>query len=142
MSNESKLLNFDEWNKMVPASICQDPLGEFNGYQKACYIFYLAWNDCEKLARDVRGKAIAAQLIRSAGSISANMEEGFGRGFGRDYARFLVIALGSARETRGWYFRASRSLSEKVVHHRMKLCDETIGTLVTVSQQQRRIKNK
>jgi four helix bundle protein len=32
--------------------------------------------------KDIRGRAIAEQLIRSVGSICANIEEGYGRGFG------------------------------------------------------------
>jgi four helix bundle protein len=47
-----------------------------------------------------------AQLRQICGKYAANIEEGYGRGFGRDDARFLIIALGSARETRGWYLRA------------------------------------
>jgi four helix bundle protein len=84
------------------------------------------------------GKPIARQLIRSAGSISANMEEGFGRGFGKDYARFLRIALGSARESRGWYFRGRRLLKPEVVEHRMDLLKTIIAGLITMSNQQRK----
>ena len=67
------------------------------------------------------------QIIRSAGSISANIEEGFGRGFGRDYARFLKIAVGSARETQGWYWRGRKLLPPKVCQHRIALLDEIIA---------------
>ena len=35
---------------------------------------------------------MARQLVNSANSISANSEEGYGRGYGKDYARFLRIA--------------------------------------------------
>jgi four helix bundle protein len=87
--------------------------------------------------KDLRGKAIAQQLIRSAGSISANMEEGYGRGFGKDYARFLGYSIGSTRETRGWYFRARHLLSEDVVAHRCALADEVIALLITIIKQQK-----
>ena len=41
----------------------------------------------------------AAQLRRSAQSISANIAEGFGRGDNRDRTRILRIARGEAEET-------------------------------------------
>jgi four helix bundle protein len=114
------------------------PLWNSIGYQKALFLYDLVWLDCEKLMHDLRGKAITQQLIRSGGSISANMEEGYGRGFGGDYARFLGYALGSARETQGWCFRARHLLPEDVVTHRLDVADEIIALLVTTIKQQRR----
>jgi four helix bundle protein len=64
------------------------------------------------------------------------MEEGYGRGFGKDYARFLRIALGSARESRGWYFRGRRPLKPEVIEHRLNLLQTIIAGLVTMSKQQ------
>ena len=132
--------NFREWQDDVASKIGSSPLWSSIGYQKALFLYDLAWFDCEKLMQDLRGRAIAQQLIRSAGSISANMEEGYGRGLGRDYARFLGYALGSARETQGWYFRARHLLSEDVITHRMALISEIIALLVTTVKQQKRAK--
>jgi len=132
--------NFREWQDNVASKIGTSPLWSSIGYQKALFLYDLAWFDCEKLMQDLRGRAIAQQLIRSAGSISANMEEGYGRGLGRDYARFLGYALGSARETQGWYFRARHLLSEDVITHRMALTNEIIALLVTTVKQQKRAK--
>jgi four helix bundle protein len=72
------------------------------------------------------------------GSICANIEEGHGRGFGRDNAYFQRVALGSARESRGWYYRGRRFLESEVFDHRVKILDEVIGGLVLSSGQQRR----
>jgi four helix bundle protein len=90
--------------------------------------------------QESRGRAIAEQIIRSCGSIAANIEEGYGRGFGRDYARFLVIALGSARETRGWYLRARHLLNETTLENRVQLCNEIIKMLIPIIQEQRQRK--
>jgi four helix bundle protein len=38
------------------------------------------------------------QMIRAALSIGSNIEEGYARGGDKEFARFLAIALGSARE--------------------------------------------
>ena len=90
------------------------------------------------MMKDVRGEAVVRQIIRSAGSISANMEEGYGRGLGPDYTRILRIALGEARETQGWYFRGRKPLPAEVVKHRIGLANEMIALLVTSIDQLRR----
>ena len=134
-------MTFDEWLTEVPRSLKNDPLWNFETYRKALFLSDLAWRDCDKLIKDTRGRALAWQLIDSAGSVGANIEEGYGRGFGKDYARFLRIALGSARETRGWYFRSRHLLSSNAYDHRLLLLDEIVSGLVTTSNQQRDIKS-
>ena len=80
------------------------------------------------------GRAVAQQLIRSAGSITANIEEGYGRGYGKDRLRFLKFSLGSARESKGWYYRARNLLSSEVLTHRHSLISEVIALIVTELQ--------
>lgn len=133
-------MTYEEWADQVPDSIRNDSLWNFQVYRKSLFLSDLAWQDSEKLLKDVRGKKIAAQLITSVGSICANIEEGYGRGFGKDYARFLKIALGSARECRGWYYRGRRLLSPEVLQHRLKLLDEIISLLITHIPKQREYK--
>lgn len=73
----------------------------------------------------------------AAGSVRANIEEGFGRGFGKDYARFLRIANDSCREARGWYYRGRHVFEPDILAHRLTLADEIISGLVTTANQQR-----
>ena len=135
-------MKYEDWLKSVPNDLKRDSLWQFNIYPKTVFLYDLLWEDCERLMKDARGRAIAEQIIRSGGSISANIEEGFGRGFGAEFAYFLRIALGSARETRGWYYRARRLLSPDVLQHRMQLLDEIIAALVKASAYQKRTYKK
>ena len=131
-------MNYGDWLNSVHHDIRKDPLWSLETYRKALFVSDIAWYDCEQLLKHPLGKPIAWQLIRSAGSIAANMEEGFGRGYGKDYARFLKIALGSARETRGWYFRGRRILHQNIVDERIASLKTIIAGLVTLSKQQSR----
>ena len=136
-------MKYTEWLAIVPDDLKNDSLWQFNLYPKTVFLYDLLWEDCECLMKDVRGRAIAEQIIRSGGSISANIEEGFGRGFGAEFAYFLRVALGSARETRGWYYRARRLLKPEVLEHRLGLLDEIIGVLVkSVDHQKQQSKRK
>ena len=79
----------------------------------------LAWREAAELARGVlaaarryRGVGAAAaadQLVRAAESIPANVAEAYGRGLGRDGARFLRVARGSATELESHLWVAERS---------------------------------
>ncbi|MFN8492760.1 MAG: four helix bundle protein [Caldilineaceae bacterium] len=80
--------NDEEWVAQVPELIKQAPLWNFKVYRLALLLADLAWFDVEKLLETLQGKGIAWQLVDAAGSVPANIEEGYGRGFGKDYAAF------------------------------------------------------
>lgn len=46
--------------------------------------------------------AVSDQLLRACFSIGANIAEGFGKFAGKEYSRYIAIALGSANETQYW----------------------------------------
>ena len=74
---------------------------------------------------------LVAQQIGSADSICANIEEGYGRLSRVEYIRFLDIARGSARETRGRYERMKNWIAQDVIKQRVELLDEVIGILTS-----------
>jgi four helix bundle protein len=56
----------------------------------------------EKLPRTPQGRTVGDQLFRAASSIGANIAEGRGRDFDKEYERYLRIARASANETDYW----------------------------------------
>lgn len=128
--------SYQAWLDQIPRSIREDALWGFETYRKALFVADLAWFDAERLVADPKGKGTGWQLVNAAGSVAANIEEGFGRGFGKDYARFLRIALGSCRETRGWYYRSRHAFEPSTLEHRLHLADEIIVGLVLSAKQQ------
>jgi four helix bundle protein len=122
---------YEEWEAQVPGEVKAEGVWKFYGYRKGLFFYDLCWRDCEQLLKHPLGRAVAGQLIRSAGSITANMEEGYGRGYGKDRIRFLGFSVGSARESKGWYYRARNLLRPEVLSHRLSLISEVIALLVT-----------
>ncbi|MDX1435199.1 MAG: four helix bundle protein [Anaerolineales bacterium] len=96
-------MNYEIWVKSVPARIKADP----------------------------RGWSLAQQIVASSGSISANLEEGFGRGYKKQQIYHYRVALASARETKGWFFRARKLLKADSLETRLALIDEIIALLIT-----------
>jgi four helix bundle protein len=58
-----------------------------------------------------RSKTYADQVIRAAGSVYANLVEGFARGPGRDRMRLYRYSRSSCEEALGW-IRTSRRIDE------------------------------
>lgn len=109
----------------------RDRVEQFEVYLKAIKLFDDFIEDSEWLLKDIRGREIAKQMTRSVGSISANIEEGYGRGFGKELAYFLRIARGSARESRGWYLRSKWIMPKEIIPERIKQLDIIICMLVS-----------
>ncbi len=130
-------MKYDEWERAVPEAISRDSLWKMKAYRLALFAADLGWSDVTKLVQDRRTMGLADQLYRSLGSVGANLAEGYSRGTGKDRARFYEYALGSARESRDWYFKGRHILTEKVANHRMELLAEIIRLLLAMVPQQR-----
>jgi four helix bundle protein len=123
-------MKYQEWLAQVPAEIRDDPLWKSEVYRLALFLGDLAWHDASKLTEKPFARSIADQLLRAAGSISANVCEGYSRASGKDQARFYEYALGSAREARDWYFKARHILGEEATQHRLTLLSQIIRQLL------------
>lgn len=93
-------MKYQDWLAQIPDEIRDDPLWKSEVYGLALVLGDLSWHDACKLAEKPFSRSLADQLLRSAGSISANICEGYSRASGKDQARFYEYALGSAREAR------------------------------------------
>jgi four helix bundle protein len=130
-------MNYQEWEEAVPEAIRADSLWKMTAYRMALFLADLGWHDVTRLTQDRRTLGLSDQLYRALGSISANLAEGYSRGTGKDRARFYEYALGSARESRDWYFKARHILGETVVTHRWQQLTEVIRLLLTMVPHQR-----
>jgi four helix bundle protein len=109
---------------MVPNEITADSLWRVEAYATL-------------LAQDQRTYSLSNQLYRALGSISANLAEGYSRGTGKDRARFYEYALGSARESRDWYFKARPVLGPRSTNDRIVLLTQITRLLLTMTRNQR-----
>ena len=116
----------------------QQGLEQFGAYRKARQLFDLVAADMETVKTNPLCYRLVSQQMGSADSICANIEEGYGRLSRIEYVRFLDIARGSARETRGRYERMQHWLTKDVVQQRIELLDEIIGILTSSIERMRR----
>ncbi len=131
--------DYEVWERTVPEGIKGDAVWKLLVCRLSLFAADLGWEDVCKLVRDRRTVGLADQLYRAIGSISANIVEGFSRGSGRDRARFYEYALGSARESRDWYYKARHVLTDTIMHDRLNLLTEIIRLLLTMIPQQRTV---
>ncbi len=130
-------MNYEEWEREVPEEVKEDSVWKMRAYRLALFLGDVGWYDVARLAEDRRTAGLADQLYRALGSISVNLAEGYSRSSGRDRARFYEYALGSARESRDWYFKARHVLGETVFHHRLRFLSQVLRLILTMIPQQR-----
>jgi four helix bundle protein len=135
-------MTFAEWEAGVPDTITQDAIWEVEAYRLALFISDIAFEDCSKLLKDSRTRAIADQLVRATGKISAQIAEGYSRTTGKDRALYFTYALGSSRETRDWYFKGQRILGEEVTVHRLELASSVIRLLLVTLKSERQLNRR
>ncbi len=109
-----------------------DPLLRYPAYVKALEWYDRVMEDTDLLMHDPRGEAIAKQMVRSAGSVSANFEEGYGQGTTPEFIHSLRISNGEARETKGWYRRSKKFLPADLIAKRMQESDEVIALICSM----------
>ena len=115
-------MKYDEWEQSVPPQIRADTLWRVEAYRLGLFISDLAWQDAPKLLKDPRTREYGDQLLRATARISACIAEGYSRDTGKARSTYYQYAMGSARESRDWYYKARRSFRPAVLEHRFELC--------------------
>lgn len=100
-------------------------------WQKSHQLFLDLAHDVDLFPNKRAAWIISDQILRSSGSISANISEGFGRKTRSDYERFLIIARGSTTETQNWLIKCKDLgyLNGEIYRQRDSICIEIINML-------------
>ena len=107
----------------------RDLLMGYPVYVKALEFYDAVMDDTGRKLPDERWMVVVNQVVRSAGSISANIEEGYGRGTSKEFAYRLRIARGEAYESKGWYRRSQHFLPAGLIQQRQQQAGELIALL-------------
>ena len=75
-------------------------------WQKADLLYRMVCADIKNWPNTRITNSISFQLLDSAGSIGANIAEGYGRGSPREFEQFFRYSRGSMAETEDWLFKA------------------------------------
>lgn len=123
-------MKYREWEEAVPGEIKGDLVGKIEAFRLARFLAELSWNDVTRLVGDKRTMGLADQLYCAAGAVNADIEEGYSQSSEKDRARFYEYALSSARETRGWHFKARHILGTLASSHRLSLMTQIFKLLL------------
>lgn len=123
------MIPYEEWLTTIPAAIRNDALWKMQVYRFALYLSDLALEDTYVIIKTRHLSSLADQLYRATSSIDANISEGYSCPTAAEQARFYVYALRSARESRGWYFKARTLIGDDVMNDRVARLEELIRML-------------
>lgn len=125
-------MNYQSSLATIPKEFTDDALWKMEVYRLALFVGDIAWPDVTRLMQDRRMLSLSDQLYRAVGSVSANYSEGYSRSSRKDQVRFYEYALGSARETRGWYWKGRHVLGEAVALYRIQILTHIARHLLNI----------
>ncbi len=109
-----------EWEAKQPDAITKDPLWTLNCFREALFLVDLDREDVGDTRKQDLLAAAKGQLITSAGSIAANIAEGYGRMTTADRTKYLGYSLGSTREAMMWYRTIRSDVDPKNIDDRLE----------------------
>lgn len=130
-------MRFDEWEQAAPEALRDDATWKTQAFRLASYLADRAVADARQLDGQPGMTLLAGQLVHAAGSIAANIAEGYSRRSPPDRAKFYEYALGSAREARSWYLQARSTLGGDTFGLRDGVLSQVIRLLLTMIRNER-----
>jgi four helix bundle protein len=109
------------WEQTRPEAITSDVLWKLDAYRVAMFLIHIARQDCRQGRTSRADSWLLSQLVRAAGSVSANLSEGYSRPTRADRLRFLGYALSSTRECIPWYESLRDAIPDDVIDERIRL---------------------
>ena len=125
-------MTYDEWEATIPPAVKQDVIWKVQAYRLALYLGSCAGEDAPAMEGDPRLDQTISQLVRAAGSVAANVAEGYPRQSGRDRIRYYEYALGSAAEVKVWHLSARHALPPGALEDRFALLRSITRLLLTM----------
>lgn len=101
-SIEYRTKNKEQTTKMKEPVVAINNLEKLIVYQKARSLSKDVLKYFYSVLSDIRSDFLVLQLLRSVTSVGANIAEGYGRHYKRNYRQFLSIARGSCYESDYW----------------------------------------
>ena len=127
---------YREWEQHLPREITDDALWTCAAYRLATFVADRAWDDLTSLGKDYRTRELASQLAGALGGIGATYAEAYSRRSYRDRRRYYEYSLGSARESRDWYFKARHIIGEQRYLEALQLLTRIVRLLtVTITRE-------
>jgi four helix bundle protein len=119
-------MTYDDWESSIPDVIKADLIWKAQAFRLASFLSACAEFDTRKID-DGRLVRMSAQLCGAAGSIPANIAEGYRRQSARDRVRYYEYALGSAQEAKIWYLSLRETVGPQTL-------DDRLATLLSITR--------
>jgi four helix bundle protein len=74
-------------------------------WKKAHYLFLAFMQDIQNIPDSIAMREVIKQVVRSIGSIGANIAEGFNSRTTKEYIRYLDIAKRTTAESENWFYK-------------------------------------
>jgi four helix bundle protein len=93
-------------------------------WQMSHCLFIETLEDVKKFPNTIGARIVVDQLLRSIGSISANIAEGFNSKTTKKYLSYLDISLNSSAEAENWYYKVGDAnwLDKNTINKRVETC--------------------